>query len=488
MNKYEVLKTIGEGAYGVVLQCRNKETNELVAIKRFKESDEDELVRKTTLREVKILRLLKDEPYVVKLLEAFRRKGKLYLVMDYVGCNLLDVLEEKPQGLDPQEVCRMVYTMLLGIRACHINGVIHRDIKPENLLIHKDRTLRLCDFGFARVYTPGMNDLTDYVATRWYRSPELLLGTTDYGLASDMWAVGCIMAELIDGQAIFPCETEVDQIFMVQKLLGNLTPLQVDTFNKNPRFRGYALKDVSSRGVDSALERKFGKKAGSKAVGLLKMLLVIDPAKRCTVDEALDHPFFEGLAELYAPHLAHSRLVGAPFARPPSTNSSSRPPRGHSATKSSSGGSGNTTPALANPTNASFPIPDNGLRSGTPSSPFPGYAPTSNAPSMFPPRLGSASRPTEPVNVGYLQRQGSNLQGVTAGGYSATNSTSSLSKHNNHRGSASNLMMPSLGGNALPRLPTTGISSTNSFNSATGGGGLPHTLIPVCAAPQQHWW
>lgn len=301
MNKYDVVKTIGEGAYGVVLQCKNKETNELVAIKRFKESDEDELVRKTTLREVRILRMLKDEPFVVRLQEAFRRKGKLYLVFDYVGCNLLDVLEQHPQGLPVEDMRRMVFTMLLGIRACHANGVIHRDIKPENLLVHEDNTLRLCDFGFARLYTKDMNDLTDYVATRWYRSPELLLGTSDYGLASDMWAVGCIMAELIDGQAIFPCETEVDQIFVIQKLLGNFTPHQMEVFRKNPRFNGYTLKELPK--AESSLERKYTKKATKKALSLLKTMLVIDPARRCSVDEALSHPFFEGLAEAHYPQL-----------------------------------------------------------------------------------------------------------------------------------------------------------------------------------------
>lgn len=314
MNKYEVIRTIGEGAYGVVLQCRNKETQELVAIKRFKESDEDELVRKTTLREVKILRLLKEETHVVHLLEAFRRKGKLYLVFEYVGCNLLDVLEAQPQGLDMEDVRRMIFTLLLGIRACHSNSVIHRDIKPENLLLHPDNTLRLCDFGFARIYNPSMNDLTDYVATRWYRSPELLLGTTDYGLASDMWAAGCIMAEMIDGQALFPGETELDQIFMIQKLLGNLTPQQADTFRKNKRFANETLRDIQR--PDTTLERKYGRKANRKALSFLKSLLVIDPDRRLTVDEALNHPFFEGMMETYAPHL---KLV-TPLIRPGTAN------------------------------------------------------------------------------------------------------------------------------------------------------------------------
>ena len=108
MNKYEVIGVVGEGAYGVVLKCRNKETHEQVAIKKFKESEDDEVVRKTTLREVKILRMLKQQN-IVNLKEAFRRKGKLYLVFEYVEKNLLEVLEEKPNGLDPETIRKLIF-------------------------------------------------------------------------------------------------------------------------------------------------------------------------------------------------------------------------------------------------------------------------------------------------------------------------------------------------------------------------------------------
>lgn len=145
MNKYEVLGVVGEGAYGVVLQCRNKETNEIVAIKKFKESEDDEIVRKTTLREVKILRMLKHNN-IVELREAFRRKGKLYrppsvrnryplltpcryLVFEYVEKNLLEILEEKPTGLDGELVRRLIYQLCQAIEWCHQHDVVHRDIK-----------------------------------------------------------------------------------------------------------------------------------------------------------------------------------------------------------------------------------------------------------------------------------------------------------------------------------------------------------------------
>ena len=318
MNKYEVIETIGEGAYGIVLKCRNRETNDLVAIKRFKESEDDELVKKTSLREVKVLRLLREETFVVHLIEAFKRKGKLYLVFEYVGCNLLEYLEKFPNGLDPEEVRRMVFTLLLAIRSCHHNDIIHRDIKPENLLVRPaDHTLRLCDFGFARAYAEGANDLTDYVATRWYRSPELLLGTTNYGLPSDLWAVGCIMAELIDGQALFPGETELDQIYLIQKLLGSFTPTQIEVFRNNKRFAGHDIAENIT--IETSLERKFGQRISRKGVSLLKSLLSVDPTFRPTADQALVHPYFEGLATLYCPQLALPAIETLPGNARPAT-------------------------------------------------------------------------------------------------------------------------------------------------------------------------
>mmetsp|Transcript_81368 Transcript_81368/g.230960 ORF Transcript_81368/g.230960 Transcript_81368/m.230960 type:complete len:165 (-) Transcript_81368:28-522(-) len=134
MNKYEVLGVVGEGAYGVVLKCRNKENAAVVAIKKFKESEDDDIARKTTMREVKILRMLRHQN-IVSLLEAFRRKGKLYLVFEYVEKNLLEVLEDKPSGLSPSLVQRYIYQLCMAIDWCHSNNVIHRDIKPENLLV-----------------------------------------------------------------------------------------------------------------------------------------------------------------------------------------------------------------------------------------------------------------------------------------------------------------------------------------------------------------
>ncbi len=295
MNKYEVLGIVGEGAYGVVLKCRNKDNSEIVAIKKFKESEDDEIVRKTTLREVKVLRMLRQRN-IVHLMEAFRRKGKLYLVFEYVEKNLLEVLEEKPNGLPSDLVRRYVYQLCRAINFCHQNNVIHRDIKPENLLVNPDHTLKLCDFGFARTVANKGQQLTDYVATRWYRAPELLLGSTNYDKTVDLWAVGCIMGELIDGQPMFPGESEIDQLYIIQKVLGPLTSDQTEMFLRNPRFLGLKFPDMTR---PETLQRKYVGKLTKKAYNMMSLFVKMNPKDRPTGEACLEDPFFHGLREEY---------------------------------------------------------------------------------------------------------------------------------------------------------------------------------------------
>merc|ERR1719284_1483189 len=286
MNKYDVQGVVGEGAYGVVLRCKNKDSGETVAIKKFKESEEDEVVRKTTLREVKILRMLKHEN-IVALKEAFRRKGKLYLVFEFVEKSLLELLEAHPNGVDLETVRFLTWQLARAIDYCHRHDVVHRDIKPENLLINpNDNSLRLCDFGFARSMTCE-SPLTDYVATRWYRSPELLLGSTDYGKDVDVWALGCIMGELTDGQPLFAGESEIDQLCVIQKVLGPLTAEQYEMSLRNTRFDGITFPDVSRA---ETLGKRYARRMSKLQLQLLKAVLVMEPRRRATAAAVLRMP------------------------------------------------------------------------------------------------------------------------------------------------------------------------------------------------------
>lgn len=149
MQKYEIMSAIGEGAYGVVLKCRDAQNDINVAIKKFKDTDDEELTKKTTIREVKILKML-SHPNIVEMKEAFRKKGIVYLVFEFVENNLLEVLEKTPNGLQPSSIRKIIYQLLKGLEYLHNLDLVHRDIKPENLLISSKFDLKICDFGFAR--------------------------------------------------------------------------------------------------------------------------------------------------------------------------------------------------------------------------------------------------------------------------------------------------------------------------------------------------
>ncbi|XP_041359760.1 cyclin-dependent kinase-like 5 isoform X2 [Gigantopelta aegis] len=289
MNKYDILGVVGEGAYGVVLKCRHKENGDMVAIKKFKDSEENEDVKRTTLRELKMLRALKQEN-IVELREAFRRKGKLYLVFEYVEKNMLELLEDMPNGVELEKVRSYTFQLCKAIQWCHSNEIIHRDIKPENLLISKNGILKLCDFGFARNITGGNDGLyTDYVATRWYRSPELLLGAA-YGKSVDIWAIGCILGELSDGQPLFPGESEIDQLFVIQKVIGPLPPDQMNMFYENPRFSGLKFPAVST---PETLVKRYQGILNSALIDFMEMTLQLDPPDRASIEDCLDHSCFE---------------------------------------------------------------------------------------------------------------------------------------------------------------------------------------------------
>ncbi|KAE8294471.1 Cyclin-dependent kinase-like 5 [Larimichthys crocea] len=325
MNKFEVLGIVGEGAYGVVLKCRHKETNEIVAIKKFKDSEENEEVKETTLRELKMLRTLKQEN-IVELKEAFRRRGKLYLVFEYVEKNMLELLEELPNGVPTEKARSYIYQLIRAIHWCHKHDIVHRDIKPENLLISSDDVLKLCDFGFARNLSEGTDaNYTEYVATRWYRSPELLLGAP-YGKAVDMWSVGCILGELSDGQPLFPGESEIDQLFTIQKVLGPLPPEQMKLFYNNPRFHGLRFPAVSH---PQTLERRYLGIIGGALLDLLKSLLLLNPTERFLTEQSLNHHAFQTLRLVERP---------GPPTPTPARSSKRKPHHGDNTTPSRSHG------------------------------------------------------------------------------------------------------------------------------------------------------
>ncbi|KAH0627055.1 hypothetical protein JD844_002425 [Phrynosoma platyrhinos] len=173
MEKYEILGLVGEGSYGMVMKCRNKENGRVVAIKKFLESEDDKMVKKIAMREIKLLKQLRHEN-LVNLLEVCKKKKRWYLVFEFVDHTVLDDLEMFPNGLDYNRVRKYLFQIIKGIGFCHSHN-------PENILVSYSGIIKLCDFGFARTLAAPGEAYTDYVATRWYRAPELLVGDIKYG-------------------------------------------------------------------------------------------------------------------------------------------------------------------------------------------------------------------------------------------------------------------------------------------------------------------
>jgi len=242
-------------------------------------------------RELKLLRQLKHEN-IVNLVEAFRRRGKLYLVFEYVERTMLELLDEFPNGVSSKITISLTYQLLKAVVWCHTHNVIHRDIKPENLLIGPQNILKLCDFGFARTTNnQNHNPYTEYVATRWYRAPELLVALS-YGQPVDIWSCGCIMGELADGQAVFPGESDIDQLYCIQKRMGKLPAAVHKAFFDNPRFRGLKLPQMNK---GSTLQAKYKKLLSRSALDLMSSMLVMEVEGRALGKDCLAHRVFHSL-------------------------------------------------------------------------------------------------------------------------------------------------------------------------------------------------
>ncbi|XP_007477063.1 cyclin-dependent kinase-like 4 isoform X4 [Monodelphis domestica] len=291
MEKYEKLGKIGEGSYGVVFKCRNKNSGQVVAIKKFVESEDDPIVKKIALREIRLLKQLK-HANLVNLIEVFRRKRKMHLVFEYCDHTLLNELERNPNGVADRMLKSVLWQTLQALSFCHKHNCIHRDVKPENILITKQGMIKICDFGFARLLSPG-DAYTDYVATRWYRAPELLVGDTKYGPTVDVWAVGCVFAELLTGQPLWPGKSDVDQLYLIIRTLGKLIPRHQSIFKSNQFFRGINIPEPKDM---ETLEEKF---PGTSLVAMnfMKNCLKMNPDDRLTCAQLLESPYFESFRE-----------------------------------------------------------------------------------------------------------------------------------------------------------------------------------------------
>jgi serine/threonine protein kinase len=214
---------LGVGAYGEVHKAYDTKDKIFVAEKRIKLSGAEEGIPATALREISNLKLLV-HTNVVCLLDTVVEPGRLSLIFELMDGDLKKAMDACPGPFAPDLVRSYTSQLLSGLSFCHCMGVMHRDLKPQNLLVcNGGKTLKIADFGLSRAYTPPARPLTVEVITRWYRSPDLLLGSNTYSPAVDMWSVGCIIAEMSNRKPLLPGDSEIDQLHRIFKFIGTPT-------------------------------------------------------------------------------------------------------------------------------------------------------------------------------------------------------------------------------------------------------------------------
>lgn len=292
---YEFMKLLGEGAYGLVYAAKSKSTGDTVAIKKVTKIFTKKILTKRALRELKLLAHFRGHKniaclYDVDLIDP-RDFNEIYLYEELMEADLHAIIRSG-QPLTDQHFQSFIYQTLCGLLYIHSASVLHRDLKPGNLLVNADCELKICDFGLARGFDmdPGAQNagfMTEYVATRWYRAPEIMLSFTNYTTAIDLWSVGCILAELLGGRPIFKGKDYVDQLNQILHYLG--TPSE-ETLRRvgSPRAQEYIRSLPFSPGVP--FDRLYPH-ANPLALDLLAKLLAFDPTKRISCTEALRHPY-----------------------------------------------------------------------------------------------------------------------------------------------------------------------------------------------------
>jgi serine/threonine protein kinase len=214
----------------------------------------------------------------------------VYLIMELMDSDLHRIIHSKNK-LTEEHFQYFIYQVLCGLKYMHSANVVHRDLKPSNLLLNANCELKICDFGLARGVqdpTSSQDNLTEYVVTRWYRAPEIMVSCQEYDKKIDVWSVGCILAELLGRKPLFPGDNYIHQLDLIFGALG--TPTEEDmSWMTNEKACEYFRSLPPKEKIPF---RKLFPKATEEALDLLQKMLVFNPAKRISVDECLAHPFF----------------------------------------------------------------------------------------------------------------------------------------------------------------------------------------------------
>ncbi|DBA00877.1 TPA: hypothetical protein N0F65_008520 [Lagenidium giganteum] len=293
--RYQMIKAVGQGAYGCVIAASDTETGQALAIKNIPNAFNDLIDAKRILREIRLMRHL-NHPNLVNLVDLVRPPSlqefnDVYIVTDLMETDLHRVIHSN-QSISDDHIQYFLYQMLVSIKYVHSAEVLHRDLKPSNILVNSDCDLKLCDFGLARGVQGMDSGLTEYVVTRWYRAPELLL-SSKYDKQMDVWAIGCILAEMLGRRPLFPGHDYLHQLKIIMDVIGSPAEDSLD-FITNPKAKRFILRQPKKPRVPLS---SVYPRATPQCLDLLEKMLVFDPRKRITIQDALEHPYLASVRD-----------------------------------------------------------------------------------------------------------------------------------------------------------------------------------------------
>merc|ERR1719346_147896 len=259
-------------------------------MKKIRLESEEEGVPSTAIREISLLKELQ-HPNIVLLQDVIMQESRLYLIFEFLTMDLKKYLDTIPQKefCDPNLVKSYTYQILQAMLFCHQRRVLHRDLKPQNLLIDKNGSIKLADFGLARAFGIPVRVYTHEVVTLWYRAPEVLLGSPKYSCPIDIWSIGTIFAEMVNRRPLFQGDSEIDQLFRIFRVLKTPTEELWPGVTQLPDFKP-TFPNWQTLNLKNSM-----KKLESAGLDLLEAMLVYDPSKRISAKKALLHPYFDGL-------------------------------------------------------------------------------------------------------------------------------------------------------------------------------------------------
>ena len=293
-SRYSPLESIGTGAYGVVCAAKDNRTGQRVAIKKIPKIFDIPAVAKRTYRELKILRHLRNDN-IISILDVMQPPQEelfedVYVVLDLMESDLHHIIHSV-QPLSNEHIKYFLYQILCGVKYIHSANVLHRDLKPSNLLINQNCELKIGDFGMARGLSSAPEEhatfMTEYVATRWYRAPELMLSFSEYTFAIDIWSVGCIFAEMLARRHLFPGKNYLNQLQLILSVVGTPSEEYIQNIGTD-RVKTYLQNLPMREPVKLSL---LFPEATAPALELLGQMLILDPKKRVSATEALEHSY-----------------------------------------------------------------------------------------------------------------------------------------------------------------------------------------------------